>query len=802
MIRDLRLAFRLFTLRPGFCAAIVLTLAIGLGAATAIFALAYALLLRPLPFADPQRLVVIDAIVADDAGRLTLNEYRDLERDSRTMEGFAAYYRTQYTVTAGGRPEAISSVIASSTLFTLLGVPPLHGDIWSRADDFTRQFTVVLSHRLWQQRFGGRPDVAGSTMTMDGVPYRVLGVMPEGFDFPVRTDVFRAVTDYNAPHVRRYSVLARLRPDRSLHDAQAELDAFAARFASTYPEANRGVTLRALSLRDAYVGRARPFVLLLLGAVVLLLLIAAANVGNLLLSRAVGRRGDVALRLALGASRARIVWPALLEALLLATAGALVGGVAARAALHLLTGMVAAELPPWLDVRLDGAVLLFTAAVTLLTAAAIGAAPALHAARTDAERALRQGSARAAGSGRQSRARRWLVAGQAMVATLLLVAAALFVSGLRDLLRQDTGFRADSVLTFRVDPPFSRYTDVATTSALYRLIIERLSQLPGVTAVGTNNQLPFSSLDLASPRIGIEGRSQGRGDEEPFVNFQIVDPDYFKAMQIRLRAGRVFDWRDAAGAPGVAVISERAARRFWGTADPLGKRLRVAWNNHGTTSAGGADVWLTVVGVVANVRFSGLQDDAGLELYATHDQLYAGDTYVVLRAAGDVDTLRQQLAPAVQAIDPDQPIFDLRVMQARVDASIWQPRVASLVLALFAIVSLGLAVVGTYAVTAHAVAAQRRDIGIRLALGSSPAQVLALVMRQWVTPVLAGTLAGAALGLLLARLLTSAIGLTTSGTLTAALLPALLVAAAAVACAAPVRRVTRQIQLVDELRAG
>jgi putative ABC transport system permease protein len=311
------MALRLLRHRPGFCAAVVLTLAIALGATTAIFSLLNALILRPLPFPDPERLVEVTAVVGGDQGRLTLFEYRDLARDTRTFQGWAAFYRSQYNVTGSGPPEALSCTIASSTLFSVLGARPLYGDVWSEKQDFTREFLVMLSHRVWQQRFGGRPEVVGSTITMDGAPYRVTGVLPEGFDFPVRTDVFRSVTDYNAPHVRRYSAVARIRAGVTLADAQAELDAFSARFAQMYPQADTGVRLRATPLRDAYVGRARPFVWILAVAVSLLLVIAAVNVTDLLVSRAIAARAESAVRLALGAERRHLIRQSIAEALVL-----------------------------------------------------------------------------------------------------------------------------------------------------------------------------------------------------------------------------------------------------------------------------------------------------------------------------------------------------------------------------------------------------------------------------------------------------------------------------------------------------
>jgi putative ABC transport system permease protein len=315
-MRDLRAALRLPCHRPGFCAAVVITLAIALGATSAIFNLVHALLLRPLPFPDADRLVEVDALVGTETGRLTLLEYRDLARDTRTFDAWGAYYRSQYNVTGGGPPEALTCTIASSTVFRALGVQPVQGDVWPESQDFTRQYLVLLSHRVWVQRFGGRLDVVGSSITMDGASFTVTGVLPKGFDFPLQTDVVRAVTDYNAPHLRRYSAVARIRSGQTLADAQSELDAFSSLFAQVYPQASIGVTLRATPLRDAYVGRARPFLWLLIGAVTLLLVIACVNVTNLLVSRAIASAGESAVRLALGAGRRHLVRQFVSEALL------------------------------------------------------------------------------------------------------------------------------------------------------------------------------------------------------------------------------------------------------------------------------------------------------------------------------------------------------------------------------------------------------------------------------------------------------------------------------------------------------
>ncbi len=799
---DLRVAARMFGHRPGFCGAMILTLAIATGAATAIFSLVNALILRPLPFADPDRLVEVDAIVAGDEGRLSLLEYRDLARDARTFESWGAYYRSQYNVTGGGPPENLTCTISTSTLFGVLGIQPLYGEVWPEREDFTRQYLVVLSHHVWQQRFGGRIDIIGSTITMDGAPYRVTGVLPEGFGYPLRTDVFRATTDYNAPHLRRYSVVARIRASASLTDAQAELDAFAARFAQAYPQTNIGVALRATPIRDAYIGRARPFVWLLAGAVALLVAISFVNVMNLLVSRAIASSGESAVRLALGATRRHLVRQSVVEALLLTAIGGILGIAGARSAVAGLMAMVRVDLPPWFGIGIDGPVLAFTIGFTLLTALAVGLLPALQARTTDIERALRQQTARAVGTHRQQRARQVLLAGQVTLAAVLLVVAGVFASTLRALLRINPGFDASRTITFRVDPPFVRYPDIVTTSEFYRRATEALAGVPGVVAAGANTYLPFSGRDITSTRISVEGRRTGRPDEEPFANVQLVDPGYFSAMQIPLLRGRVFELTDRESATPVAIVSARTARRLWSGQDPVGRRIRLVWNQSGVSSGGGTDLWLTVVGVVADVRFSSVESETNLDVYAPHMQLFAGDSYFVVRTRMDPNGVRAQVRGALDRVDSDQSFFDVETMGDRLKGSIWQHRVASSVLLIFAAIALCLAVIGTYAVTAQAVASQRHEIGVRLALGSSYVSIVRLVFQRWLVPVAAGVLLGMLIGTAAAQLLASAIGVRQSADLLApAAVPLILASAAMVACYIPVRRTLKRVTLTDALRA-
>jgi putative ABC transport system permease protein len=800
VLRDLRLAARLALNRPVFSAAVVVTLAVALGATTAILGVAWALLLRPLPFPDADRIVAVHATVGGQHGRLALQEYRELERTARTFGDIGLYYRTQYNVTGGGTPQALTCTMPSTGLFRVLGVRAHVGDVWPASLDFTRHYTVLLSHGLWQQRFGGRADVVGQSIVMDGAPYRISGVLPAGLDFPLQTDVFRGVTDYNAPHVRRYSVVARLAGGRRLADAQSELVALSRRFEATWPETNRGVVLQAIPLRDAYVAGARPFVLLMVVGVVLLLAIAAVNVTNLLLARAIGRRGDFAVQQALGAAPTQLVRQVVLETVLLTAAGGLAGLPGAWLAVRALSPLIAADLPPWLALSIDPEVLGASAAIAVVLALVVAAVPASIAAQSNLERVLRQDGGRGAG-GAHRLTRRWLVGFQAATASLLLVAAGVFAAGLVTLMRTPVGFDPARLLTFRLDPPFSRYGTIATTAEFYRRLEEELRTLPGVSAVGMNASLPFSGLDSVSPRVVPEGGSAGRADEAPFVNLQVVNAAYFDTMRLPIRAGRGFEVSDREGAPPVAIVSERTARRLW-NGNALGQRLRIVWNQTGTGGGGGDALHLTIVGVASTVRFSGMDDDDGLDVYAPHTQLFAGESFVAIRTTAAENSLVPLLRAAIDNVDAEQSYFDVTPMRDRIAATLWQHRVATAVLTVFAGISLLLATIGIFAVTAHAVASQQREIGIRLALGSSSAALAWRIAGIWLTPVLIGTALGMLGGLVVAWQLATVIGAHVPTPAWPLALPLVLATAAAAACSLPVGRAMWRVQLAQVLRDG
>lgn len=799
MWTDLRVALRLPLRQPSWAAAIVITLAVGIGANTAVFSLVEALVLRPLPFDQPHELFFVDAVVGGEPGHISKREYRELARTAQVVQEYAAYYPSQYNIV--GPPAALTAAIGTSNLFSLLGVRMLYGDTWGAAVDFQREYRVVLSHGLWRQRFGGRTDIVGQPIVMDGGTYRVSGVLAAGVDYPARTDVFRSITDYDGDHVRRLWVVGRLRDGQTLAAAQGELDRMSAHFESLYPDTNRSVRLRARPLADLYIGAAKPYLLLLPAAVALLLVIACANVANLLLSRALARGGEIAVRMALGADWRHLARLSILEALVLAVPGAALGILLARWSLQALMAMVRTDLPAWFDVRIDLAALAFTVVVAAATALAVGLVPALHARRLSLEQPLRQESGRNIGPKGSRLWRAAMVGAQAALAAVLLVSATVFVLGLRNLQRTDVGFDAGGLSTFRTDPPYSRYATIAQTSTFYRQAIERLKMRPGILDAASNQRIPFALMEAASPRVSLESQSAADAGAQPFVNFQIISPGYFEVMRIPLRAGRAFTEFDTGEAPLVAVISERAARRFWGDQDPIGRRFSMAWNQSGTGTTGGDSILLTVVGVAGNVRANGMQAEPGLDVYAPYTQAFAGDSFFVVRTSLNPDAIADEIPRAIAAVDPEQSYFGVMPMTERVAASMWQQQVAGTLLAVFAGVAFVLAVVGVHAVTSYAVEMRKAEMGIRLALGADFATVVKTMIGQSLVPVTVGLATGLVAGGFAAAAIAGRlpVGVWSAGS--AAVVPPLVLwVVAAVAAALPAIRTVRRTDLPAVLR--
>lgn len=793
MASDLRHALRALLARPAFSLAVTLTLAVGIGSTVAIFSVVYAMLLRPLPFADPGRLVAIDVVTGAEAGKLSAREVRALQQDSPAFADVAAFYPSQYNVTGGGLPESLVTMIGTANLPRVFGLRPIQGDTWSASLDWTSQSTVMLSHGLWQRRYGSDAAIVGRSITLDGADYIVSGVLPPGFDYPSRTQLYRAVSGYTSPGTRRFTVVARLAPGADLARAQGELDTAAARFARDWPDTNRGVRLRVRPLRDVHAGAARPYLLTAAAAVLLVLFIACANSANLLLGRALGARSEMAVRAALGANRGQLVRGLLGEVAWLTLAGGAVGVAGGIWGVHVFVETMRLDLPWWLEVRADLAVAAFAIVVCGAAALLAAAIPALSTMAADPHAAIREGSPRSVGSVGQERARRGLVAAQVALAVTLLVAAGLLGRTVLRLLAVDPGFAPGGVVTFRTDPPWTRYGSIDTVSEFYRLVGERLRQLPGVTDVSTNQSLPFGGLPDTTRSVEVEGVSTAASAaERPFVNYQVVGHEYFVTARIPLVAGRGFTAFDRVGSAPVAVVSERTAGRLWPGQDAIGKRLGLTWRTDGTGSAVDQAVTVEIVGVVGDVRFGGLAEPPGLDLYVSERQTFAGDTFFVVRTAGEPGALVSSMGSAVREIDPAQSIFDVVTHVDRAEATVWQQRVAArLLIALAAIAGLQ-AAIGVYGVLAVSVGARRREYGVRLALGGTPADLRRHVLVQGLQPV--------ALGLALGLPAAAAAARAVSGLLfdvaafdppTFAGATALLAGVAVLACLIPARRATR-----------
>jgi len=754
LLADLRVAVRSFAGTPVFALTAILTMALGIGANTAIFSFVNALLLRPLPFADADRLIRIESVRGNEPGKLTPREWEELDRDTALFEGAAAWYPSQYNLSYGAQPEVLTACMTTANLFRVLGVPILHGSSWKEGTHRERNPVMVLNHELWKRRFAGDPAIVGKTLPLDFSSYQVLGVATPGFDFPGKMDIFRAA-HLGSPQnwdVRSVFVVARLRRGVSIEHARRRLDEFGARMEQTYPGSNRGIRFQARTLRDAYSGEVRPYVLLTLGLVAIVLLIACANVVNLLLSRGLARKREFAVRTALGATRAHIARQLLAEAAVLASAGGAAGLGFAWWWTGVIRQWMRVELPAWMKIELDGRVLLFTLFATLIAGIAAGMLPALGFSKTVLEDAMREGSRGSSGGRTSARMRDILVTTELALAVMLLVFSGLLLQSFWKLREADTGFARTPALTFRTDPPWARYNKAEQTAMFYRRAVEELRRIPGVTAVAANHSLPLAlNQNYGKPAIAVEGQSVDEQQRNPFVNVQIVSTGYFEAMGIPLREGRAFQESDRLETTPVAVVSRPLVHRVFGDASPVGRRVQLP----GLLSALNETkpAWLEIVGVAEGVRSDGLTAAPSLDIYLSNQQQFAGDTFFVLRTALNPAPLTGAITRAIQQVDPEQPLFDVQPLNQRIDDTVWQRRMAGSLSLCFGALALMLAAVGAYGVLSYLVSRRTREIGIRLALGSSPGGVWRMVVREGLWLAGAGIAIGFAMALAGARFL-------------------------------------------------
>ena len=767
--QDIRYALRGLRQRPGFTLVAVLTLALGIGANTAIFSVVNGVLLRPLPYERPERLAMIwGHRNQEPLAELSVPEYWDLRERTHTLSGVAAFADGNINLTGTGTPERIRAGYFTANTTALLGVAPAIGRGFTAEEDLPGGPSVVLvGDGLWRRRFGADPKVVGRVLTLDDTPTTVIGVMPPDFQLP--THFAGAPKELWAPMqldpainrgVRGWhflEVIGRLRDGVALDAASAEMSGLMRGMLAVYPmEYTSEFDGSATAVRQTVVGDVRPALLVLLGAVALLLLIACANVAGLLLARSEERQREIALRTALGAGRSRLVRQLLTESLLLAATGGLFGLLLAVWGVQ---GLVLAAPPsvPRLDaIGIDLRVLGYTLGVTLLTGILFGLAPAWHTVRGDLTGALTDGGrAGTTGRGRQ-RVRQVLVTGQVAIALVLVTGAGLLVQSFLRLRQVDPGFVPERLLTARVELSPVRYQANDVKRRFYENLLERLRSIPGVRSAATARALPMTGkLEIGDWSFVLEGQAASPplpSDWHP-ADWQVVSPGYFGTMGIPLLQGRDFAASDRLGAPGAMIVNRTLARQVWPDGDALGRRVLLG--------GGGADsVWRTVVGIVGDVRHRGLTASPRPEMFLPYAQFPAGtgsappSMQVVLRAARDPSALATGLAAAVAALDPDVPLSGVQTMETAMGSWAAERRLIMLLVSGFALVALVLGSVGIYGVMAHVVAQREREIGVRMALGALPGQILGLVVSQSAWLVGVGIVAGTAGALAVTRLLT------------------------------------------------
>jgi putative ABC transport system permease protein len=799
--QDARYALRGFKRKPAFTLIVVVTLALGIGANVAIFSFVNALLLTPLPYKDADRLVRVMSERGGETGKLSMLEVDDFRQQAQLFEGFASIRNTQYNVTGDGPPESLETSVNSYNLFDMLGVKTHIGDTWPASHERQRVFAIVLGYDVWQQRLGGDPKIIGQKIMLDAAPYEVLGVMPPGFNFPLNAQLYRRVPpgDFDSRNIRESGVIAKLKPSVSIAQAQSELDRIARQLEQTYPDTNTGLRLKVSPFLEHYIGEAGGYLWLLLGAVGLVLLIACVNVAGLMLARASTREKEMAVRSALGAGRWRLIRQMLTESLLLTLAGGAVGLLLAVVSVDLMAGMMRFELPAWMKVSVDARALSFTLAVSILTGIAAGLAPALQASKPDLNESLKEGSKGSSGAAGQ-RARRALVVAEIALALALMAGAGLMVTSFLKLRQTPLGFDPSSTLTMKMDPPWSKYKHVNETAPFYKRVIEEVERIPGVEAAAFNDSLPLAGQDVREGSnklsVEIEGQPADAQHRNPYVNAQIVSPGYFHALKIGAVAGRLFDERDGQQTTPMAVISRRVAETFWPgqpAQEAVGKRLKLTGRNQNyRLDSTEPDPWLTVAGVVSDVRQRGVMGAPGLDVYVCDQQIFSPESYLAVRAKVGPLTLTQQVKEAVWRADPEQSVFDIQTLEQRVEKTIWQQRLAGIVLLIFAGLALALAAVGIYGVMSFAVSQRTREIGVRMALGAQNGDVLRMVLGEG----LKLALIGAGLGLLCALLLARAVshlfyGVSASDPLTFLGVAVALMIVALLACWFPARRAMR-----------
>lgn len=748
---------------PGFTAIILIILAVGIGSTTAIFSLVYGILLKPFPFHKPEQLMVIQTTSAKFHGAVRLvsiPDFDDLRRSAKTFSAMAAYRVERFSLLDGGNAQAVQYARISPELFQVLAVRPRLGESFTASDDQPGGDAnkVILSHGLWKRRFNSDPSVIGRTIRTTVTTLKIVGVMPEHFRFPDDVQMWVPMQSLlNVRHLKRTDnrqyreirVVARLQDGIGLAAAQAELELLGQNLERAFPVSNESMRHTAAPLRDALVGDVRPYLWLLFASVVLVLSICAANSANLFLARASARTREFTIRSALGANPIRIIREQLLECVALSTAGGAFGLLLAKALIDAFPRFAGDQLPAWIDVQLDWVTLAFSFSIALLTGACFGLMPAMMAARVNLNDVLKEGVRGSSGAGR---VKKGLIVTEVALAALLLISAGLLLRTLVQLQRVELGFKTANLYTIQITPfvPGEEKERIRRSSQYFERTTARLRQLPGVIEAGATDDFPFTrSQALGRSTLQLEAKGDLATESIQRHPAALIDvtPGYFATLGIPLLEGRTFRESDDLSAPWVIILSERAAKAFFPGRSPLGRQVR-------TNTAGATDPWATVVGVVGNIKYRANESDQSLEFYYPYKQYGLSTTRVAIRIGADRPGLEQEIRAAVQAIDAETPVEDIRPMSALIADTLWQQRLWGILLGGFATAAFLLSILGLYGVLTFSVNQRVREIGIRIAIGARPSQVVSMILGDGLKLIGLGLLAGVLASLALSRWLT------------------------------------------------
>jgi putative ABC transport system permease protein len=800
IINDIRYGLRMLLKTPGFTILAVITLALGIGANTAIFSVLNAVVLRPLPFPEAGQLVRVGQGTRNGPnaarGSFSFPDFKDLREQTQTFSAVAAFLSSGAMLNADGQePERVFGADVTPDYFAVMGVNPLLGRVFTAEEDHRKSGVVVISYALWQRRFGGRPDVVGQSLRMGTENVKILGVMPPDFEYPIRTehqDFWEPLNDRPQPGSderdnRSYRVVARIKPGLSFAAAQADLETISKRLEQQYPDANTGVVMVAAGLKDDLTRDSRPALFILLGAVGFVLLIACANVANLLLARATSRQKEIAVRNALGASRWRIVRQLLVESLFLSLAGATLGLMFASWGTRLLITLGPGNIPRVNQVGLDLNVLMFTLALALVTGVVFGVLPAIHTSNPNLTGWLNEGARGSSLGPRHSLVRSLLVVSEVALSLILLVGAGLLLKSFVNLLRTDPGFDPSKVVALDIPLSRDRYDSEEKQALFFNQLTERVRTIPGVEAAGVvNNVLLSNSIDVLS--FNVAGRAPYPPGSNAQANYTLVSPGYFGALKIPLRRGRAFTDQDRSGTPPVMLVSEAFVRTYFPNEEPIGLRLILDPEQPP----------IEIVGVVGDARRIALDTAADPEFYVPFAQAPYRRMNLMVRTTTDNSAATvASLRSAIVSLDPAQMIWQTRTLDQLVDTSIAARRFNMVLLAVFAAVALILAVLGIYGVMTYTVRQRTHEIGIRMALGAQAYDVLKLVIRNGMTLALIGVVIGLGGAFALTRLMaTRLFEVKTTDLATYASVAIGLQLVALIACYIPARRATKVDPLV------